>query len=242
MKNKIIVALFLLGIIAGIIICLYPTVNNSVYTMKTQNAQTEFIQNIQSDAADRETVTVSFAENDESRTASGIDYVGLYRAMQLYNIGLQTQQVLSTDSADSFNAYAYGVENGIIGYVNIPKLSVTMPLKIGSDKSILNNGAGVLAGTSLPIGGESTNCVIVAHRGWGGLQLLRHIERLEVGDTVTVDNLFGTLTYKVVGYEIIDPAENNKLMIQQGRDMLTLYTCHPYRVNSHRYIVYCERV
>jgi sortase A len=87
----------------------------------------------------------------------------------------------------------------------------------------------------------NTNCVIAVHRGLGGSDFLRYVEKLETGDIVRVENFWYTLEYKVVRVKIIEPDEVKPILIQQGKDMLTLYTCHPYGVNSQRYLVYCER-
>ena len=85
--------------------------------------------------------------------------------------------------------------------------------------------------------------IIAGHRGWRGADYFRHIDRLQVGDTVTLTNLWETLTYTVADIQIIQPHEANKIKIQQGRDLLTLLTCHPYASGGRqRYVVYCERV
>ena len=94
-----------------------------------------------------------------------------------------------------------------------------------------------------PIGGDNTNCVIAGHRGWRGADYFRHIDRLHVGDTVTLTNLWETLTYTVADIQIIQPHEVDKIKIQQSRDLLTLLTCHPYAGGGRqRYVVYCERI
>ena len=117
-----------------------------------------------------------------------------------------------------------------------------MPVYFGASDSHLAAGAAVLGNTSAPIGGMSTNCVIAGHRGWYGTDYFRHIDRLQVDDTVTITNLWETLTYTVVGIQIIQPHEVNRIKIQPGRDLLTLITCHPYASGGRqRLVVYCER-
>ena len=96
--------------------------------------------------------------------------------------------------------------------------------------------------TSLPIGGENTNAVIAAHRGMWSAKMFREIEKLEPGDEVIVRNLWGSLSYKVESCIVIEPEEIEKILIQEGRDMITLLTCHPYPTNEKRYVVYCERI
>ena len=137
---------------------------------------------------------------------------------------------------------AYGIEDEIIGVLEIPAMELTMPVYLGASDARLAVGAAVLGNTSAPIGGDSTNCVIAGHRGWKGADYFRHIDRLAVGDTVTLTNLWETLTYTVADIQIIQPHEVDKIKIQQGRDLLTLLTCHPYASGGRqRYVVYCER-
>ena len=138
---------------------------------------------------------------------------------------------------------AYGIGDEIIGVLEIPAMELTMPVYLGASDAHLASGAAVLGNTSAPIGGDNTNCVIAGHRGWRGADYFRHIDRLQVGDTVTLTNLWETLTYTVSDIQIIQPHEVEKIKIQQGRDLLTLLTCHPYASGGRqRYVVYCERV
>ena len=136
----------------------------------------------------------------------------------------------------------YGVEDEIIDVLEIPTLELVMPVYLGASDSHLAAGAAVLGNTSAPIGGMSTNCVIAGHRGWYGADYFRHIDRLQVGDMVTITNLWETLTYAVVDMKIIQPDQVDKIKIQPGRDLLTLITCHPYASGGRqRLVVYCER-
>ena len=97
--------------------------------------------------------------------------------------------------------------------------------------------------TSLPIGGIDTNCVIAGHRGYSGASYFRYIEKLSVGDSVTITNLWESLHYRVSEIKIIDPYDVDEILIQEGRELITLLTCHPYASGGRqRYVVYCERV
>ena len=121
-------------------------------------------------------------------------------------------------------------------------MDVKLPLYIGASKENLSKGAAVLGQTSLPVGGTNTNSVIAGHRGYQGIPYFREIERLEVGDKVSITNPWETLTYRVESIAIIDPYDNDAVKIQDGKDMVTLVTCHPYRSHGkYRYIVYCVR-
>ena len=136
----------------------------------------------------------------------------------------------------------YGVADEIIGVLEIPAMELIMPVYLGASDAHLAAGAAVLGNTSAPIGGNSTNCVIAGHRGWKGADYFRHIDRLQVSDTVKLTNLWETLTYTVADIQIIQPHEVDKIKIQQGCDLLTLLTCHPYASGGRqRYVVCCKR-
>ena len=137
---------------------------------------------------------------------------------------------------------AYGIEDEIIGVLEIPAMELTMPVYLGASDTHLAAGAAVLGNTSAPIGGDSTNCVIAGHRGWKGADYFRHIDKLAVGDTITLTNLWETLTYTVADIQIIQPHEVDMIKIQPDRDLLTLLTCHPYASGGkQRYVAFCVR-
>lgn len=174
-------------------------------------------------------------------------YPELLVALQAYNqriynekqSGLVDLEACETPAAD---LTAYGIGDEIIGVLEITAMELTMPVYLGASDAHLAAGAAVLGNTSAPIGGANTNSVIAGHRGWKGADYFRHIDRLQVGDTVTLTNLWETLTYTVADIQIIQPHEMDKIKIQQGRDLLTLLTCHPYASGGkQRYVVYCER-
>ena len=171
----------------------------------------------------------------------------LLAALQEYNRQLYAEkqcnlvdlEACETPAAD---LPAYGVEDEIIGVLEIPTIELTMPVYLGASEAHLAAGAAVLGNTSAPIGGDNANCVIAGHRGWKGADYFRHIDKLAVGDTLTLTNLWETLTYTVADIQIIQPHEVDKIKIQQGRDLLTLVTCHPYASGGRqRYVVYCEK-
>ena len=191
-----------------------------------------------------ETVVQEFlADRDEPKQL----YPELLTALQDYNRQLYVEKQcnltdLEACEAPAADMTAYGVADEIIGVLEIPAMELTMPVYLGASDAHLAAGAAVLGNTSAPIGGNSTNCVIAGHRGWKGADYFRHIDRLAVGDTVTLTNLWETLTYTVADIQIIQPHEVDKIKIQQGRDLLTLLTCHPYASGGRqRYVVYCKR-
>ena len=192
-----------------------------------------------------ETVVQEFlADRDEPKQL----YPELLTALQDYNRQLYVEKQCNLTDLEACEEPAadltvYGIEDEIIGVLEIPAMELTMPVYLGASDAHLAAGAAVLGNTSAPIGGNSTNCVIAGHRGWKGADYFRHIDRLAVGDTVTLTNLWETLTYTVADIQIIQPHEVDKIKIQQGRDLLTLLTCHPYASGGRqRYVVYGERV
>ena len=174
-------------------------------------------------------------------------YPELLVALQEYNRQLYTEKQCNLTDLEACeipaaDLTAYGIHDEIIGVLEIPAMELTMPVYLGASDAHLAAGAAVLGNTSAPIGGDNTNCVIAGHRGWRGADYFRHIDRLHVGDTVTLTNLWETLTYTVADIQIIQPHEVDKIKIQQGRDLLTMLTCHPYASGGReRYVVYCER-
>ena len=219
-------ALAALLAVAGVCVMLWPVVTG--HTLQT-NAD-EAVQN--------------FLEERKPEQ----QYPELLADLQAYNQRIYDEKQsglvdLEACEAPAADLTAYGVEDEIIGVLEIPAMELTMPVYLGASDEHLAAGAAVLGNTSAPIGGDDTNCVIAGHRGWKGADYFRHIDRLQVGDTVTLTNLWKTLTYTVADIQIIQPHEVDKIKIQQGRDLLTLVTCHPYASGGRqRYVVYCERV
>ena len=174
-------------------------------------------------------------------------YPELLATLQDYNQRIYAEKQSDLTSLEAceepaVDLAAYDVGDEIIGVLEIPTMELTMPVYLGASDEHLALGAAVLGSTSAPIGGDNTNCVIAGHRGWRGADYFRHIDRLQVGDTVQLTNLWETLTYTVTDIQIIQPHEVEKIKIRPHRDLLTLLTCHPYASGGRqRYVVYCER-
>ena len=171
----------------------------------------------------------------------------LYKQMQKYNLDLyENGQEGFSDAWSyqkaSFDLTVWGFEDNMVGYIEIPRMGIKMPLYLGASEDNMSKGAVHLTETSLPIGGENTNCVIAAHRGYSRAAMFRDIEKLQVGDRIYVTNLWETLLYNVVEFKVINPNETSEVLIKARQDLVTLITCHPYRYNYQRYVVYCERV
>lgn len=184
----------------------------------------------------------------ESQPEETMPYAQLWKEMTAYNqtIYTQGQAGLSCEYAyqkPSFDLVDYGIPDEVFGVLTIPAMELEMPIYLGATESHMAFGAAHLSQTSLPIGGENTNCVLAGHRGYNGAKYFRFIELLQVGDLVSVTNLWETLNYRVCEIKIIDPTDVDAVLIQPGRELLTLLTCHPYASGGRqRYVVYCERI
>lgn len=194
--------------------------------------------------ADTDEAAQSFLEGRKPEQS----YPELLADLQVYNQSIYAEKQSDLTSLEAceepaVDLAAYGIEDDIIGVLEIPAVELTMLVYLGASDEHLALGAAVLGSTSAPIGGDNTNCVIAGHRGWKGADYFRHIDRLQVGDTVRLTNLWETLTYTVTDIQIIQPHEVEKIKIQPHRDLLTLLTCHPYASGGkQRYVVVCERI
>ena len=132
--------------------------------------------------------------------------------------------------------------SGIMGYIKIQKIQITLPLYHGTDEGILQTSIGHLEGSSLPVGGEGTHCLLSGHRGLPSARLFTDLDQLREGDTFTMTVLNETLTYEVDHIWIVEPEDLSHLQIEEGRDLCTLITCTPYGINTHRLLVRGHRI
>ncbi len=132
--------------------------------------------------------------------------------------------------------------SGIMGYIEIPKINVSLPIYHGTDESILQVAIGHIEGTSVPVGGEGTHCVVSGHRGLPSAKLFSDLDQLQEGDIAQITVLDETLTYEVDQIRIVLPNELEELAIDPDKDLLTMVTCTPYGINSHRMLVRAHRI
>ena len=132
--------------------------------------------------------------------------------------------------------------SGIMGYIKIQKIQITLPLYHGTDEGILQTSIGHLEGSSLPVGGEGTHCLLSGHRGLPSARLFTDLDQLREGDTFTMTVLNETLTYEVDHIWIVEPEDLSHLQIEEGKDLCTLITCTPYGINTHRLLVRGHRI
>ncbi len=129
-----------------------------------------------------------------------------------------------------------------IGYVTIPSINQKIPIRAGSSENVLQNGAGHLEGTSLPVGGVSTHTVITAHRGLPTARLFTDLDKVKVGDVFYITNIKETLAYQVDKILTVEPTDFKPILVKEGEDRATLLTCTPYMINSHRLLVQGKRI
>ena len=245
MVRKIIIAIMVLVFLAGLGFLLYPYAQGALIDREIKDTAEDFHSRVevQPTTDNGNTVIIDTTEPTEE-----ILYPTLWTEMLAYNETIYTEGQSGLSCAydyqkPSFTLKDYGLEDEVFGVISIPAMDLNMPIFLGATEKHMADGAAHMSQTSLPIGGNNTNCVIAGHRGYGGASYFRYIEKLQVGDSVSITNLWETLEYRVVQIKIIYPYEVEEILIQENRDLLTLLTCHPYASGGkQRYLVICERV
>ena len=218
-------AIFLtLGFLVGVCILLYPAFSD-FWNSKTQS---QAITNYE-----------SVLENLEPE-----DYTAIFDQAHAYNQALYETAFPLTDypKVPGYNDTLRLADNDMIGYVKIDRIGVELPVYHGTSERVLSQGVGHLEGTSLPVGGINTHCVMSAHRGLPSAKLFTDLDRLEKGDTFQVIILDQVLTYQVDFIKVIEPTDVSDLQIIEGGDYCTLFTCTPYGINTHRLLVRGVRI
>ena len=173
------------------------------------------------------------------------DYDRLFAEADDYNrklAGTGMKWSMTDEEIQEYNNVLDISDNGIMGYIDIPRIRQTLPIYHGTDDAVLQFAIGHLAGTSLPVGGDSTHCVVSGHRGLPSARLFTDLDRLIVGDIWTMTVLNRTVTYEVDQIRIVEPEDLSELQIVQGSDYCTLLTCTPYGINTHRLLVRGHRI
>ena len=140
-----------------------------------------------------------------------------------------------------FDLTEYGFSQNVIGVLWIPRIEENLPIYLGADHDNMAKGAALLGETSMPLGETDSNTVIAAHRGWKGIPMFRNIQQLQIGDKIQITTPWDVLIYRVCDLKIISPDDSQEIFIQEGRELVTLLTCHPYPHNYQRYLVFAER-
>lgn len=245
--RNVLILLMLMLFIAGLGILLYPFIQGAMVDRQiSMNAQA-FLEDKDAQTQSHAIIVPDSTEGTEPEVALPDKYPELYLAMQDYNTQIWEEKQSGlcdpwSYEQPSFDLMEYGISDEVFGVISIPALQLEMPIFLGATSQHMADGAAHLSQTSLPVGGNNTNCVIAGHRGYNGASYFRYITDLQVGDTVTITNLWETISYTVTSTDIIEPTDVSKILIQENREMLTLLTCHPYASGGRqRYVVYCER-
>ena len=224
MKKNTSTIVLILVFFVGLAVMLYPTISDSI----NQRHQTQVVNSY----------------NESVDKLSDADYTAYFKAADAFNqaIAADPEALYHADRFTSYNSTMDITGTGIMGYITIEKIGVELPIYHGTSDGVLQVAAGHLEGTSLPVGGESTHAVISAHRGLPSAKLFTNLDQLEVGDTFTITVLDRVLTYEVDQISIVLPTETDNLKVTEGKDYVTLMTCTPYGINSHRLLVRGRRI
>lgn len=228
MKNALTNLLLVLVFLTGLAIALYPMVSDQFNLYRA-----------------------SLLINDYEVKAQALteeDYTDVFSACDAYNadlIGGEVPDVFSvhTDEASpEYMALLNMEDDGIMGSIEIPKIGVKLPIYHTTFDDVLQNGVGHMEGSSLPVGGGSTHCVLAGHRGLPSAKLFTDLDQIREGDFFSLHVLNRTMFYQVDQILIVEPAETGSLAIEEGEDYVTLVTCTPYGINTHRMLVRGKRI
>ena len=225
MKRHGTTIILLIVLIAGLSLLLYPSFSDWWNSMHQSRAVASYVEQV--------------ANIDEEQ------YAHLWEAAWNYNESLLDRPktyTLNEEQKADYNRILDIGGLGIMGYIEVPSVGITLPIYHGTDEAILQIAVGHLEWTSLPVGGESSHCVVSGHRGLPSAKLFTDLDKLVVGDVFIFRVLDEILTYEVDQILIVEPHETDSLLIQKGQDLCTLITCTPYGVNSHRLLVRGHRV
>lgn len=225
MRKHILTILLVLLLVAGFSLLLYPTVSDAWNSKHQSRAIASY--------------------NESVMELAAKDYSATWASAQEYNVTLNQRPnrfFLSDEEREEYDALLNVSGNGIMGYVEIPKLDCKLPIYHGTDEAILQIAVGHIEGSSLPVGGAGTHCVLSGHRGLPSARLFTDLDQMAVGDVFMLHVLDETLTYQVDQILTVLPEDLSALEIDPEQDLCTLVTCTPYGINSHRLLVRGHRV
>ena len=223
--DRLVTIILVIILLVGLSLLLYPSVSNYWNSFH----QTRAIATYSEDVAALDTA----------------DYDALWAEAEAYNASLlhrTNHYLLSEQQQQAYTRLLDVTGLGIMGYIEIPEIDVSLPIYHGTSDAVLQVAVGHLEWTSLPVGGASTHCVLSGHRGLPSAKLFTNLDRLQVGDTFILRVLDEVLTYEVDQILIVEPQETGALQIEEGQDYCTLVTCTPYGINTHRLLVRGRRV
>ena len=225
MKKKLSTILLILAFIAGLSLLLYPTVSDYWNSLHASKAVADYGGDV--NRLDR-------AQYDE-----------MWQEATAYNQILREKSdsfYLTDEQKEQYEALLDIGGTGIMGYIEIPNIDLSLPIYHGTEDSVLQIAVGHLEWSSLPVGGVGTHCVLSGHRGLPSAKLFTNLDQLADGDVFVLRVLDEVLTYQVDKILIVEPEDTDALKVEEGQDLCTLVTCTPYGVNSHRLLVRGHRV
>lgn len=225
-NRKAKIALIVLLILA-ILVTVYPVISNFLYDKHRSRVQTEYFAAIEQ--MDDETLTTARKAAEE------------YNALLAKGVSPAFSDEQLNSAFSSYNELLNLNGDGTMCYIEIPAIAVKLPVAHGTEAGTLENAIGHVVGTSLPIGGSGTHAVLSGHSGMAGQKMFTDLHELTVGDMVYIHVLNEVLAYEVEATETVLPEDTTGLSIAQDRDQLTLITCTPIGVNTHRLLVHCSR-
>lgn len=224
-KGNVSTFILILVFLLGLSLLLYPTVSDYWNSLHQSRAITKYA--------------------EEVAGLNNQDYGQLLADAQNYNKSLLKKTnrfVLSEEEREEYESLLDVSGTKAIGYIEITKINCYLPIYHGTEETVLQTGIGHIEGSSLPVGGESTHCVLSGHRGLPSAKLFTDLDKLEEGDTFLLYVLDEILTYEVDQILIVEPEDLSALEIEEGEDYCTLVTCTPYGINSHRLLVRGHRI
>ena len=225
MKKHLTTIFLIFVLIAGLSLLLYPTVSDWWNSFHQSRAIVDYehIVDDMDEATYQKMLSDAKAYNEEL----------LYRGDRFKP---------SESDIEEYNSLLDLTGTGIMGYIDIPEIQVSLPIYHGTSDAVLSAGIGHIPGSSLPVGGEGTHCVVSGHRGLPSAKLFSNLDKLVEGDIFIIHVLKDDLTYEVDQIRIVEPKEINDLMIEEDKDYCTLVTCTPYGINTHRLLVRGHRI
>ena len=224
-KSSFVTAILIAALLAGALLLLYPTISDYWNSFHQSRAIASYAEQV--------------ADLDDNT------YDQIWADARAYNETLDNSTsrfVMTEEQKKIYEALLNIADNGVMGYIEIPKIKCNLPIYHGTDEAVLQIAIGHVQGSSLPAGGESTHCVLSGHRGLPSAKLFSDLDQLTEGDVFLLRVLDETLTYEVDQIRTVLPNELDDLAIEEGKDYCTLVTCTPYGINSHRLLVRGHRV
>ena len=229
--KKIVKILRGIGYLAAFSLILYPVVSNYINQMNSTTIATDYEQEVSHLSEEQENAMIEQAqEYNES-------LIGIGSIADPFSESNENQ----TEN-DVYNNLLKIDDTGMMGYIDIPKLDVVLPVYHGTSEKVLQSGVGHLKNTSLPVGGESCHAVLSGHRGLANAKIFTDLNKMEVGDVFYIKVLHHTFAYQVDQILTVLPSDTDALQIEKGKDYVTLVTCTPYAVNTHRLLVRGTRI